>query len=79
MKPKTAKTLTAAAIIAAVLTIALILRRPSIPKYEITDLGFCGRSGHVSAINDAGQVTGWSRWRLRPSNGVRLSGIKRPA
>ena len=62
MKPKTIKRLIAAAIITAVLTIALILRWPSIPKYEITDLGFCGMSGHVSAINNAGQVAGWSRY-----------------
>ncbi len=62
MKPKTGKRLTAATIITAILTIALILRWPSIPKYEITDLGFCGISGHVSAINNAGQVTGWSSY-----------------
>lgn len=62
MKPKTIKRPIAAAIITAVLIIALIFRWPSIPKYEITDLGFCGRTGHVSAINNAGQVTGWSRY-----------------
>lgn len=56
------KRLIAAAIITAVLTIALIFRLPSVPKYEVTDLGFCGISGHVSAINNAGQVTGWCRY-----------------
>jgi len=61
MKPKTAKILIAAAIIAAVLTTALILRRPSALKYEIIDLGFCG-TGRVSAINNAGQVVGWSSY-----------------
>ena len=60
MKPRTVKRLIIAAIIAAVLATALILRWPSIPEYEITDLGFYGTSGHVSAINNVGQVVGWS-------------------
>ncbi|MHC4743525.1 MAG: DUF3466 family protein [Planctomycetota bacterium] len=55
MKPKTAKRLTAAAIIAAVFTIAIVLRWPSAPKYEITDLGF----GYAAAINNEGHVVGW--------------------
>jgi len=61
MKPKTAKILIAAAIIAAVLTTALILRRPSVPEYEITDLGLLSQFGYVSAMNNKGQVAGWTR------------------
>jgi len=61
MKPKTAKRLIAAAIIAAVLTTALILRRPSVPEYEITDLGLLSQFGYVSAMNNKGQVVGWTQ------------------
>ena len=58
MKPKTTRRLIAAAIIAAVLATALILCRPSVPEYEITDLGSCMRFGYVKVINNKGQVVG---------------------
>jgi len=58
MKPRTAKTLTASAIIAAVLTTALIRCWPSAPEYEITDLGVIKGHGCAYAINNEGQVVG---------------------
>jgi probable HAF family extracellular repeat protein len=61
MKPRTAKRLIAAAIVAAVLTVTILIWPPR-PEYEITDLGFCGKSGRASAINNAGQVASWSRY-----------------
>jgi uncharacterized membrane protein len=70
MKTKSAKRLIAAAIIAAVLTTAFILRRPSVPEYEIIDLGFCGKSGRVSAINNAGQVVGCCYYSGSPARDI---------
>ncbi len=58
MKPKTAKRLTVAAIIAAVLATAIIRRRPSAPEYEITDLGSLKKYGCARAINNEGHVVG---------------------
>lgn len=60
MKVKTAKRLIIAGIIAVVVTATISTWPPPPPEYKVTDLGFCGRSGHVSAINNAGRVTGWS-------------------
>ena len=60
MKPKTAKRLIAAAIIAAVLAIALIFRSVAPLECEITDLGRITGYGGAAAINDEGHVVGWT-------------------
>jgi len=60
MMPGRTKRLIAGAIIAAVLATALVLRRPSVPEYEVTDLGSPMQFGHVKAINNKGQVVGWT-------------------
>ncbi|UCG48026.1 MAG: DUF3466 family protein [Phycisphaerales bacterium] len=65
MKPKTAKTLTVAAIIAAVLAAAIIRRRPPAPEYEITDLGSLKKHGCAHAINNEGHVVGCT-YRVAP-------------
>lgn len=69
MRPKTAKRLIAAAIIAVVFAVAIILRRPSAPKYDITDLGPLSKFGYVSAFNNKGQVAG----ETETSNGQRCA------
>lgn len=66
MKPKTAKRLIAAAIIAGVFAVGAILRWSCVPQYaigdyEITDLGFIIGYGHADAINNEGHVVGWTR------------------
>lgn len=58
MKPKTAKMLIAAAIIAAVIAVVVTLRWTSVPKYEITDLSFIKGHGPAVAINNEDHIVG---------------------
>lgn len=61
MKPRIINRLIVAAIIVAVLATALVLRQPSVGEYEITDLAVLSQFGHVKAMNNNGQVVGWTR------------------
>jgi len=61
MKPAEAnKKLIILAVIVVVVAVTILLWPPSPPEYTVGDLGVLGRSSHAAAINDHGQIVGWS-------------------